>query len=457
MSLETMTKLATSTVGVGGAATIVFSNIPQNYTDLKIVLSARTAEATINSAGSMSFTASGDSLYSSTRLYGYYNGGSAIGSDGATGTGNITLGNIDGSNASSDAFTNTHIYVPNYTSSDYKTVYVESCMGSNSTNLIFTTLVSGLWSNTAPITTVLLSGSANWVRYTSATLYGVKNSTKTVGNSIKATGGAVSFDGTYVTHTFNTTDIFTPTTNLLVDYLVVAGGGAGGGDPTNRYSGGGGGAGGLRSTFGSSSGGGGSLESKSLLLSGSSYPITIGAGGAGTANQGNSGSNTTFLSITSTGGGGGGTANESASIGTRNGLAGGSGGGAGGGVGTVPSGGAGTANQGYAGANSGSYYAGGGGGAGGVGVGGGSNPTGGIGVALPIDGATRYFAGGGGGANGASAAAGGLGGGGSGGNIGVNGASGTGGGGGGSEQDYVSGGAFGGNGGSGIVIIRYKG
>ena len=41
MSIETMTKLATVTVGVGGASSIDFTNIPQTYTDLKIVLSAR--------------------------------------------------------------------------------------------------------------------------------------------------------------------------------------------------------------------------------------------------------------------------------------------------------------------------------------------------------------------------------------------------------------------------------
>ena len=41
MSLETMTKLATTTVGVGGVASVTFSNIPQGYTDLKVVISAR--------------------------------------------------------------------------------------------------------------------------------------------------------------------------------------------------------------------------------------------------------------------------------------------------------------------------------------------------------------------------------------------------------------------------------
>ena len=43
--MATMVKLQTVTVGSGGASSIDFTNIPQTYTDLKIVLSARTNRA----------------------------------------------------------------------------------------------------------------------------------------------------------------------------------------------------------------------------------------------------------------------------------------------------------------------------------------------------------------------------------------------------------------------------
>jgi hypothetical protein len=43
----TMVKIDTVTVGSGGAASIEFTNIPQTYTDLQIVLSARSATSDV--------------------------------------------------------------------------------------------------------------------------------------------------------------------------------------------------------------------------------------------------------------------------------------------------------------------------------------------------------------------------------------------------------------------------
>jgi len=64
-----------------------------------------------------------------------------------------------------------------------------------------------------------------------------------------------------------------------VDFLVVAGGGAGGGDRDFRTGTGGGGAGGLRTSYGSTSGGGSSAQSPAEFVIGTTYTITIGAGG----------------------------------------------------------------------------------------------------------------------------------------------------------------------------------
>ena len=178
-----------------------------------------------------------------------------------------------------------------------------------------------------------------------------------------------------------------------VEYLVVAGGASGGG-------GGGGGAGGYRS---------GSFNN---FTRGSSYTLTVGAGGASrTTNlKGNAGSNSQFSSITASGGGGGGE--YIGTPGDVTGIAGGSGGGGGwenSGSATGDAGGAGNAGsytpvEGYAGGRSGTnslvyYTSGGGGGAGAVGGNATSSVSGvgGTGIENSILGTSYYWAGGGGG------------------------------------------------------------
>lgn len=224
-----------------------------------------------------------------------------------------------------------------------------------------------------------------------------------------------------------------------VDYLAVAGGGGGGGNGIS----GGGGAGGL-------------LTANSLSVSaGTSYSITIGAGGAGgTTGVGSSGSNTSIsgFSVTCIGGGGGGT-----NATPVNGVAGGSGGGGAGGI-PAGTGGAGTSGQGFAGGgavSSSAYGCGGGGGASAVGVTGTTTlgGNGGAGISNSFSGSAVTYAGGGGGSGGATAGSGGAGGGGNAvsSGAGVAGTANTGGGGGG------AGSTTGGAGGSGIVIIRYVG
>ena len=72
------------------------------------------------------------------------------------------------------------------------------------------------------------------------------------------------------------------------NYLVVAGGGGGGGATSGSIrSGAGGGAGGFRTSFGTS-GGGSSAESPLTLAKGTTYTITVGAGGVFRTNGSNS-------------------------------------------------------------------------------------------------------------------------------------------------------------------------
>ena len=84
-----------------------------------------------------------------------------------------------GSTATSSTFSNAQIYIPNYTSSNYKTWATESVNEINATGSeAITNMFGGLWSNTAAITRVTLTPySAGTIQqYSTAYLYGIKNS-----------------------------------------------------------------------------------------------------------------------------------------------------------------------------------------------------------------------------------------------------------------------------------------
>jgi hypothetical protein len=459
-----MTKLSTVSVGAGGSASISFSNIPQGYTDLVLKLSTRTTASGWTTTGlTLTFNGSSASVYSRRSLY-----NTSAGSAGSNSTSSTTsfVGGIVscGASSTSNTFGTASIYIPNYSDFNYKNISVESVSENNGTDTA-QTYTFGLFADPSPITSLTLTDAngGSFVQHSIATLYGVKDTIKTAGNSIKATGGNIAFDGTYVYHVFSTTGTFTPTQSLIADYLVVAGGGGGGGSIGGGYlGGGGGGAGGYRTSIGESA----------LSLSATAYTVTVGGGGAGgTANRGSQGNNSVFDSITSTGGGYGG-AQDATPIGGN----GGSGGGGSTYIGTV-AGGTGVSGQGFAGGTS-TAQAGGGGGAGAAGTNGVNSPptygVGGVGstsystwglatgFGQNVSG-TVYFAGGGGGGkyfDAGAGPAGGLGGGGTGGaketsstGTGTANTGGGGGGAGGSAGSNLSGAA----GGSGIVIIRYKG
>ena len=291
---------------------------------------------------------------------------------------------------------------------------------------------------------------------------------------IAATGGTITTCGDFKIHTFTGPGTFTvskissTTAENTVGYMVVAGGGGGGGE----Y-GGGGGAGGYREgrnvpidNF-TASPLVADAPTNAITLTATSFPITVGGGGAGGSSPpvAGNGVNSVFSTITSAGGGAGRYDNPAPSVGSG-GSGGGGGGGSGGeaGFGNTPPVSPPQGNNGAGGPQGAPNYGrAGGGGAGATGSSGSptSGGNGGAGVASSITGSSTTRAGGGGGGiyNGpATAGTGGSGGGGAGSPgtpVGVAGTSNTGGGGGGSSYVGPTS-SGGGNGGSGIVVIRYK-
>jgi hypothetical protein len=168
-------ELIASYTATGSVASIDFTSIPSTYTDLVLKISARGAQADVSHALTIRFN-SATSNYSSKELVG---SGSSVGTASRTNLGSaMYVGNIDGSSATSNTFSNTEIYIPNYAGSSYKSVSVDNVSENNGTEA-YATLLAGLWSDTSAITSVSivpLAAHGNLVQYTTAYLYGVKNS-----------------------------------------------------------------------------------------------------------------------------------------------------------------------------------------------------------------------------------------------------------------------------------------
>lgn len=164
------TFIATTTVGAGGSANITFSSIPQTFTDLVLLLSTR---STSGSDLTMTFNANGTG-YSRRILLG---DGSIAYSVSASNNFFALNGN---SAYTASVFAHTCITIPNYTGNTNKTLLSDSVNENNATTAI-QALYSGIWANTAAITSIELgAGAGNFAQYSTATLYG----------TLKGSGGA---------------------------------------------------------------------------------------------------------------------------------------------------------------------------------------------------------------------------------------------------------------------------
>lgn len=171
----TFVKIASVTVGSGGTSTIDFSSIPQTYTDLKIVICARSSRNTGTSTNlSLKFN-SNTTSYSNRQLFG---NGSTVSSQTNTYTDSGLIGVQTQDTDTASVFSSSEVYIPNYTSSNYKSWSADSVRENNAASGGLT-LNAGLWSNTAAITSVSLimeNGTFNFMQYSTAVLYGIKSS-----------------------------------------------------------------------------------------------------------------------------------------------------------------------------------------------------------------------------------------------------------------------------------------
>lgn len=159
--------IAAISVGSGGSATLSFTGIPATYTDLCLLLSTRGDN--VDNGMYLQFNSSSSNL-KNIRLY-------AAGTTTASYTGNdiIMYSNRTVSNTT-NMFSNIQIYISNYTTTNNKAVTIENVTERNEGNADLAT-IAGLWSNSATISSIqIVPAAGSFIQYTTATLYGIKNS-----------------------------------------------------------------------------------------------------------------------------------------------------------------------------------------------------------------------------------------------------------------------------------------
>jgi len=169
---NTYTLISSVTVGSGGAASIAFTSIAATYTDLLVKFSISDTNGSTNQNIRVTFNGVGGTSYSERLLFG---SGSAAQSFSYSSAAYLQSLYGTGAAATSSVFGNGEMYIPNYTSSNNKSISVDSVSENNATSSAIG-LNAGLFSNASAISSMILaSPSGTFLQYSTAYLYGISN------------------------------------------------------------------------------------------------------------------------------------------------------------------------------------------------------------------------------------------------------------------------------------------
>ena len=155
-----MTVIEHIEVGATPVASIVFDEIPADYTDLYVVASLRN-----NGSGGGGFIKLNTVGASYRTLYG-------DGSNPASQTSDLSGVSVP-SSFTANTFSNMTFYIPNYTSSNNKSVSFDGVLENNATTSIAGISAALVSTGSAVTTLEFYSNDGNLVQYSSATLYGI--------------------------------------------------------------------------------------------------------------------------------------------------------------------------------------------------------------------------------------------------------------------------------------------
>jgi hypothetical protein len=165
----------TATTLTAPTASVVFSNIPNTYTDLLIKMSTRSARGGVTN-DNIRITLNLSNNYSQTNLTADYNTPSSTRSSGNA-LWTIVAGQTAGA-SSANIFSNNELYLANYATSIAKTGSFASTVTDSNPLYLRLGVNALLNTNTGAITSITLEPNAtfNFATNSSFFLYGIKNS-----------------------------------------------------------------------------------------------------------------------------------------------------------------------------------------------------------------------------------------------------------------------------------------
>lgn len=158
-------ELIASYTASSAVASISFTGIPNTFTDLSILISGRDGSA----SGTFEMRPNNATANrTSKELYGT---GSSAGSQSQS----SFFIDMEPNNFTASTFGSAQIYIPNYASSNYKSMSTES-VSENNSSTSYMRMTAWLWSDTTAISSLYFyPSSGNIAQYSTIYVYGVKN------------------------------------------------------------------------------------------------------------------------------------------------------------------------------------------------------------------------------------------------------------------------------------------
>jgi hypothetical protein len=171
---NTFTLIASTTVGSGGASSVVFSSIPATYTDLVLKISSRTDRVGIVT----------DSIWIKLNNTSTNYASKFINTQGTSGAVTTTVNPLEqysssaGSGGLANTFSNAEFYIANYASAINKSASSEGVVNTNVASVQNLSVATLSWTDTTAISSMTLVPGYGTTILENSTfhLYGIKNS-----------------------------------------------------------------------------------------------------------------------------------------------------------------------------------------------------------------------------------------------------------------------------------------